>query len=136
MSARHTQGKVSAIYPCLYAAEGRRIFELENGTTNELQRLAACWNSCIGVPTEVLESALVSEALWQDLTAQRNRLIAERDQLLDVLQHIRRCIPLGGFAQIHDGSATLADMDAAIAACQPQPTIQHLPADDTEGGAA
>ena len=43
------------------------------------------------------------------------RLIAAAPELLDVLMHIRRCIPLGGFAQIHDGSATLADIDAAIA---------------------
>jgi len=43
------------------------------------------------------------------------RLIAAAPELLAVLKHIRRCIPMGGFSQIHDGSATVADIDAAIA---------------------
>lgn len=38
----------------------------------------------------------------------------QRDQMLAALEHIRRRIPHGGFAQIHDGSATVADIDAAI----------------------
>lgn len=42
------------------------------------------------------------------------RLIAAAPDLLEVLEHIRRCIPTGGFVQIHDGSATVADMDVAI----------------------
>jgi len=37
---------------------------------------------------------------------------------IGILEHIRRCIPYGGFAQIHDGSATVADIDAAIANCK------------------
>lgn len=40
---------------------------------------------------------------------------AQRDELLEVLKHIRRCIPYGGFVQIHDNSMTLAQIDAAIA---------------------
>lgn len=43
------------------------------------------------------------------------RLIAAAPDLLEVLKHIRRCIPCGGFVQIHDNSMTLAQIDAAIA---------------------
>lgn len=42
-------------------------------------------------------------------------LTAQRDVAIGILEHIRRCIPYGGFAQMHDGSATVADIDAAIA---------------------
>ncbi len=45
-------------------------------------------------------------------------LTAQRDVAIGILEHIRRCIPYGGFAQIHDGSATVADIDAAIANCK------------------
>ena len=42
-------------------------------------------------------------------------LIAAAPDLLEALKHIRRCIPYGGFVQIHDNSMTLAQIDAAIA---------------------
>ena len=43
------------------------------------------------------------------------RLIAAAPDLLEALLHIQRCIPLGGFAQIHHKSDTWAQIDAAIA---------------------
>ena len=43
------------------------------------------------------------------------RLIAAAPELLEALQHIRRCIPFGGFAQIHHDSSTCEQIDAAIA---------------------
>jgi hypothetical protein len=42
-------------------------------------------------------------------------LIAAAPDLLEALLHIQRCIPLGGFAQIHHKSDTWAQIDAAIA---------------------
>lgn len=45
-------------------------------------------------------------------------LTAQRDAAIGVLEHIRRCIPYGGFAQIHEGSATVSEIDAAIANCK------------------
>lgn len=48
-------------------------------------------------------------------------IIKQRDELLAVLEHIRRCIPIGGFVQIHDGSATVEDMDSAIYSVKGQP---------------
>jgi hypothetical protein len=38
-------------------------------------RMAACWNACGGIPTQVLEERKVSEALWLDLKAQRDELL-------------------------------------------------------------
>lgn len=42
------------------------------------------------------------------------KLMAAAPELLDALKHIRRCIPIGGFAQIHYGSSTWEQIDAAI----------------------
>lgn len=47
-------------------------------------------------------------------TAHDAQLIAAAPDLLKVIQHIMRCIPLGGFAQIHHGSSTWDQMEAAV----------------------
>lgn len=41
-------------------------------------------------------------------------LIAAAPDLLEALEHIMRCIPMGGFAQIHHGSSTWEQIDAAV----------------------
>lgn len=41
-------------------------------------------------------------------------LIAAAPELLEALEHIMRCIPTGGFAQIHHGSSTWEQIDAAV----------------------
>ena len=41
-------------------------------------------------------------------------LLALHDEMLGALQHIAQCIPYGGFAQIHHGSSTWAQIDSAI----------------------
>lgn len=42
------------------------------------------------------------------------RLIAAGPEILEALRHIMRCIPMGGFAQIHHGSSTWEQIDAAV----------------------
>lgn len=58
------------------------------------------------------------------------RLIAAAPRLLAALEHIRNCVRIDTasgqtFVQVHEGSATMADIDAAIAQARGQ-----------EGGAA
>lgn len=95
MSAQHTQGKVTVLYPCLYAADGRRILELEHGTTDELKRLAACWNACEGLSTEALERLGTLDKARVQLDVIRAEAIAQRDELLAVLveaeDYLRNC---------------------------------------------
>lgn len=40
------------------------------------RRMVAAWNACVGISTDVLEERMVSEALWVDLSAQRDELLA------------------------------------------------------------
>lgn len=112
------------------------------------RRIAACWNACEGIPTDTLEryygdqggiDAALDEASLRDHT----KAIQQRDQMLKALQAAVECsmVPKSsareGGAMAYARQAQVADMIRdAIAACQPQPTVQHLPADDTEGGAA
>lgn len=78
------------------------------GEEANARRLVACWNACDGLYTESLERG-------KPLADQLVDALNQRDALLDALQHIQRCIPLGGFAQIHHGSSTWDQIDAAIA---------------------
>lgn len=60
----------------------------------------------------------IDNAPVRDFNAEQRanaQLIKTAPKLLAVLEHIQRCIPIGGFAQIHDGSATVADIGAVIA---------------------
>lgn len=56
-----------------------------------MRRIAACWNACKGVPTEVLEAQQSGGLPWSvadqiDAAADRNRLRAQRDELLELLR--------------------------------------------------
>lgn len=51
------------------------------------------------------------EEMQQQLAAEQ----AYSARLRSLLEHIMHCIPYGGFAQIHYGSATHADIDYAVA---------------------
>lgn len=54
---------------------------------------------------------IIAECYGQD-SIDNARLIVAAPDLLDVVQHILRCIPIDGFAQIHHGSSTWARLDA------------------------
>jgi hypothetical protein len=59
-------------------------------------------------------------------------LRVQRDQLLEALSLANLLLSGANMNRAVVEKKVLA----AIAACQPQPTVAHLPADDTEGGAA
>ena len=62
-----------------------------------------------------------AEADEVEINSLREQL-AEREKqivmLRSVVGHVLRCIPINGFAQIHYGSATAADLDEALAATE------------------
>lgn len=74
------------------------------------RRIVACLNACAGIPTECLE-------FGPDAVAPAS-VLQQRDQLLAALEHVMRCIPLGGFAQIHHNSDTWRQIDEAITAAK------------------
>ena len=87
MSEQHTQGNLTCTGYVIYADDGTPVANTGlcgSAYKNDLgnaRRFTACWNACVGIPTHVLVDRKVSEALWLDLTAQR-------DELLDALQSI------------------------------------------------
>ena len=147
MSAQHTPGKLQVIHGgyLTIVGTGERIGRcgnhgpwMENG-----RRLAACWNACEGIDTQYLESYGLPDFAQKisDLAAQKDQLLkAAQDALKFMGDEPLKTQPYGtGYRLVSDLSPAMRVMgrlEAAIAACQPQPTIQHLPADDTEGGAA
>lgn len=54
------------------------------------------------------------------------RLIAAAPDMLEALEHIMRCIPMGGFAQIHHGSSTWAQIDAAVSKARGELFNTHM----------
>lgn len=94
MSAQHTPGRalLDDFDPIVRGEDGHRIatcYRLIDGDPNKTpeetgqanaRRLAACWNLLEAVPTEQIEgSAKVTELC--------KKLLAQRDELLQVLEH-------------------------------------------------
>ena len=151
MSTEHTPGRLkvgqhlgSLSSFCIHMdvgdkGRGAEIVEAVCGLSTEqrlanARRLVACWNACEGIPTEEMESKGLPLYMHR-------KLISERDQLLKVLDRIEKWDQHTTEFAVDWGSNGVRDLyrgiaRAAIAACQPQPTIKHIPADDTEGGAA
>jgi len=115
------------------------VMDDDNGDQeSNTRRIVACWNACQGLSTEMLESITTVGDTLLDRFAQREKtereLEAQRDQLLAAVVAVR-----------HWDVSNLAldipveiriQMQAAIEACEPTKDVQHLPSDDTEGGAA
>jgi hypothetical protein len=62
---------------------GTSIIEKQMAAQANARRLAACWNTCQGIPTEALED----DAL-RKLRDDRDQLLAQRDELLAALLKI------------------------------------------------
>lgn len=106
MSAQHTQARLEVedatnedgrVYLTI---KGKRLalgavfnLQMRGNTLNDARRLAACWNACEGLPTDLLENiTMMGDTLHSRfrLREQTEReLIAQRDALLAALTRIR-----------------------------------------------
>lgn len=124
MSAQHTQDTLIVLPPSVGVDANWHVTDkgdtfvahvfgfghaVDKQSEINARRIAACWNACEGITDDELSHGPVLPL------HRHSELINQRDELLEVLKHIRRCIPYGGFVQIHDNSMTLAQIDAAIA---------------------
>lgn len=62
----------------------------ESITPSNRRRLVACWNACEGIPTEVLERLGTLDRARVELDVVRAQSIAQRDELLALLDEVRR----------------------------------------------
>lgn len=73
--------------------------QMRGNTLNDARRLAACWNACDGLPTELLENiitlgdTLASRFKLRDQT--ERELAEQRDALLDALKEAEPFLALG-----------------------------------------
>lgn len=102
MSAQHTQGRLYFLqkYPSVLHAKqgshGRRVCCTESfGDKDEneanARRLAACWNACQAIPTEILERYYgdqggIDEALEEASLRDHVNLYVQRNELLEALK--------------------------------------------------
>lgn len=52
------------------------------------RRLVACWNACVGIETDVLEVTPSLEDVWNDVTKQRDELLAVETNLRQQVAHM------------------------------------------------
>lgn len=94
MSAQHTQGPIRYDHEpgyCgeLIARDGMTVAAFFNEPSEaDARRLVACWNACDGLPTESLECGKPPADQIVDALNQRHELMAQRDELLEVLQGV------------------------------------------------
>lgn len=83
-----THGRIEAkpdyASPFLQDQHGDRFAMLIGRTFDDARRLAACWNACEGVKTEILEQAGTRND-WCDLM---QGLEQERDQAIELLRDV------------------------------------------------
>jgi hypothetical protein len=103
MSAAHTQGKLiywacrvdNRTTPPMYdylqfavAPHKKHVFRVPIGSTNEsiALRIAACWNACEGVPTEVLQANQSGGLPWNVADQIEQRVL--HAELLEALKNL------------------------------------------------
>lgn len=145
MNTQHTPGQliVSDPHNDLWAILGEppvgwptQQYAIAVGIRNgeDARRLVACWNACEGLSTEAIEAVSVNTgpllanklAEVDALGAYTGQLQRQRDQLLAALERLLNA-ESDKYLTV-EGVRILAR--AAIAACQPTPAVQHLPADE------
>ena len=57
------------------------------------RRLVACWNSCDGLPTDLLEQMVNPTSTYTALMKQRDSLVKERDELVNALRMCADYLP-------------------------------------------
>lgn len=109
------------------------------------RRLVASWNACEGIPTNILEQHYgdaggIDAALNEASLCDHLKAIQQRDELLaalkSVLSLVDRDAPQLSGKTIGAARAAIAKAEGGATSQPAQPVVQHLPADDTEGGAA
>ena len=97
MSAQHTQGKLKVFstyaIPEIRDQDENFLFAAGSASPQSFcnaRRLAACWNACEGLQTDLLENiTLTGDTLASRFKARddtERELAAQRDELLDALQ--------------------------------------------------
>lgn len=125
MSAQHTPGRVKVQHP----DAGERGWEVafEPGlerlcadiTEANARRLAACWNACEGVRTEILELAGTRQDwcdLMQELEQERNTLLAALKDMADLYDTDEGCRSL---PQYKAARAAIAKVEGTPSALPP-----------------
>lgn len=96
-------------------AHGATRIDILTGDKNGGIRTAWKGNQLLAYFVVVRDDANWSVLVCHDLISNAGTnitLAAAAPDLLAVVQHILRCIPMGGFAQIQHGSSTWAQLDA------------------------
>jgi hypothetical protein len=128
--------------PELRDTSGELVAVVADYEVNDARRLAACWNACEGISTENLESNLPVK----ELATRYNAVLTQRDKLLQALKNTRAALfyqiegkhgpkVASEYPEIVEAKAAIAMAEAGAGSRPADPLIQHLPSEDTEGGA-
>jgi hypothetical protein len=83
--------------------EGHYILEDDGGAIGifggtdpaNARRIVACWNSCVGLPTDLLEHMVNPTSTYTALLKERDDLVKERDGLVAVIRSAQKSFEQG-----------------------------------------
>jgi hypothetical protein len=133
---QHTSGKLQAIHGgyLTIVGTGESIGRcgIHGPWMENARRLAACWNACQGLSTELLEG----------ITTGGDTLLDRFEQREKIERKLKTALHIIAVSEEHHGETVVCDFDtlqsvarAAIDYADFKPSFMHLPSDDTEGGA-